>query len=340
MLALTAASPIFRGHLVDTDVRWNMIAQSVDDRTRQERGLEPLTSAPQTLSKSRYESISCYISNDSSLFRPEYNDIPIPTNPKVYKQLSDAGIDHLLAQHMSHLFVRDPLVVFSEKIDQDDSSSSDHFENIQSTNWQTVRFKPPPPHSPIGWRVEFRPMEVSLTDFENAAFTVFTILISRVILSLKLNLYQPISMVDANMARAHSRNAVNTQSFTFRKNIQDTKGGEYAEMSIDTLMNGKEGEFPGFVPLIEQYLDQMEVDYDTRAQINCYLCLIRKRANGSLPSTATYLRDFVTSHPDYAQDSIVSDSIAYDLLRRVDEIGLGQTNCEEITGCCTKRKTE
>ena len=34
------------------------------------------------------------------------------------------------------------------------------FKNIQSTNWQTMRFKPPPANSPIGWRVEFRPTEV------------------------------------------------------------------------------------------------------------------------------------------------------------------------------------
>ena len=33
-------------------------------------------------------------------------------------------------------------------------------QNIQSTNWQTMRFKPPPANSNIGWRVEFRPMEV------------------------------------------------------------------------------------------------------------------------------------------------------------------------------------
>lgn len=33
-------------------------------------------------------------------------------------------------------------------------------QNLQSTNWQTMRFKPPPPNSEIGWRVEFRPMEV------------------------------------------------------------------------------------------------------------------------------------------------------------------------------------
>ena len=39
MLALTAATPVFKGRLVDTDVRWNTIALSVDDRTLAERGL-------------------------------------------------------------------------------------------------------------------------------------------------------------------------------------------------------------------------------------------------------------------------------------------------------------
>ena len=39
-----------------------------------------------------------------------------------------SGLDNLLSKHISHLFIRDPLVVFSETIDQDDTSSSDHFE--------------------------------------------------------------------------------------------------------------------------------------------------------------------------------------------------------------------
>jgi len=68
-------------------------------------------------------------------------------------------------------------------------------QNIQSTNWQTMRFKPPPPNSSIGWRVEFRSMEVQLTDFENAAFAVFLALFTRTLLSLDLNLYLPISKV-------------------------------------------------------------------------------------------------------------------------------------------------
>ncbi len=40
VMALTASSPVFRGYLADVDVRWNVIAASVDDRTREERGLE------------------------------------------------------------------------------------------------------------------------------------------------------------------------------------------------------------------------------------------------------------------------------------------------------------
>ena len=104
-----------------------------------------------------------------------------------------AGIDDALANHIAHLFIRDPLVIFSERVDQDDEDSMDHFENIQSTNWQTIRFKPPPPNSSIAWRVEFRSMEVQLTDFENAAFSIFIVLLTRAILSFNLNFYMPIS---------------------------------------------------------------------------------------------------------------------------------------------------
>ena len=64
------------------------------------------------------------------------------------------------------------------------------------TIWPSMRFKPPPPNEPeIGWRVEFRTMEVQLTDFENAAYVVFIVLLTKTILHLKLNLLIPISKV-------------------------------------------------------------------------------------------------------------------------------------------------
>ena len=113
----------------------------------------------------------------------------------VRQRLMSRGVDEKLASHIAHLFIRDPLVQFSETIDQDDEASMDHFENIQSTNWQTIRFKPPPVNSPIGWRVEFRSMEVQMTDFENAAFSLFIVLLTRAIISFDLNFYMPISLV-------------------------------------------------------------------------------------------------------------------------------------------------
>jgi len=39
-------------------------------------------------------------------------------------------------------------------------------------------------------------MEVQMTDFENAAFAIFVVLLSRAILSFNLNFYVPISKVE------------------------------------------------------------------------------------------------------------------------------------------------
>ena len=39
-LALTAASPLWRGYIADVDCRWDVVAASVDDRTEEERGLK------------------------------------------------------------------------------------------------------------------------------------------------------------------------------------------------------------------------------------------------------------------------------------------------------------
>jgi glutamate--cysteine ligase catalytic subunit len=113
----------------------------------------------------------------------------------------------------------------------DDETQTEHWESIQSTNWQTVRWKPPPPRNDpndphIGWRTEFRSMEIQLTDFENAAFTAFIVLLTRVILTFDLNLYIPISRVDANMQRAHSRNAASKSKFFFRRHLAPLEEGD------------------------------------------------------------------------------------------------------------------
>uniref|UniRef100_H2Z547 Glutamate--cysteine ligase n=1 Tax=Ciona savignyi TaxID=51511 RepID=H2Z547_CIOSA len=356
MLALSAASPLYKGYISDIDARWQVIAASVDDRTNEEMGNEPLKNNKHVIQKSRYDSIDSFLSSNSKIF----NDINLEVDEEVKSTLLNAGIDDLLAQHIAHLWIRDPLTLFSKKIDLDDENEADHFENIQSTNWQSMRFKPPPPGSSIGWRVEFRVCEAQLTDFENAAFVVFIVLLTRVILTYKLDFLMPISKVDTNMEKSQKNNAILTEKFHFRKNVMTSqspaccaqlcsfksnctegsvpwdKNTHYAneipppdlseccsEMTIDTIINGKEDEFPGFIPLIRRYLDSVEVGVEARCSISEYLNLIGKRASGEYMSAAQWIRHFVTSHPEYKHDSVVSDSIAYDLLVHCDQIEKG-----------------
>jgi glutamate--cysteine ligase catalytic subunit len=67
-----------------------------------------------------------------------------------------------------------------------------------------MRFKPPPSiDSKIGWRVEFRTMDIQLTDFENSAFIVLLGMINNVINHFDLDFIMPISKIDENMERAH-----------------------------------------------------------------------------------------------------------------------------------------
>ncbi|KAH0848764.1 hypothetical protein AYO21_09875 [Fonsecaea monophora] len=372
MLALTAATPIYKGFLVDTDVRWNQISRAVDDRTAEELGEVPLKNDRWRIPKSRYASNSTYIAQDPRL-RPEYMDPDLVVNEELKQKLLDGGMDDLLATHFAHLFIRDPIVIFSEDLKQLDPEGSNHFENIQSTNWQHMRFKPPPPDADIGWRVEFRSMEIQITDFENAAFAIFIVLVTRAILSFDLNLYIPIARVTENMETAHVRDAVMKEKFWFRKDpfpkksprqspvlngisepassgestpsqlqqdltnqsghtpasaetIKSSFGpvdDEYTLMTINEVINGGGGAcdgFPGLIPLVESYLDSVNIDVDTRCHLAVYLDLIRKRANGTLWTAAKWIREFTRSHPAYKGDSAVDEKIVYDLFAAVRDI--------------------
>lgn len=385
LLALTAATPIYKGFLADTDVRWNQISRAVDDRTPEELGEQPLKNDRWRIPKSRYASNSTYISTDPRL-RPEYFDPDLVVDEEIKAELMQGGMDERLATHFAHLFIRDPIVIFSEDLQTLDLNQTNHFENLQSTNWQHMRFKPPPPDNSIGWRVEVRPMEVQITDFENAAFAVFIVLVTRAILSFDLNFYIPIARVTENMETAHARDAVLSERFYFRKNLFNAQrphrygrhrsphGGngdgtnsayasgtttpnaqsrpetpvalgsvedEYRPMTINEIINGTgypmygsessqlNGEptspadppFPGLIPLVESYLDSMNVDVQTRCQLSTYLDLIRKRASGELWTAARWIRSYVDQHPEYKHDSAVSEHVTRDLVGAVIDIG-------------------
>ncbi|KAG9043073.1 hypothetical protein FS837_010057 [Tulasnella sp. UAMH 9824] len=188
----------------------------------------------------------------------EFNDEALPYDEQVHNRLVGAGMDEILAKHFASLYVHDPVVVFEDRLHQDDETSNEHFENTE------------------------------------------------------------------NMSRAQKRDAVREQKFWFSCGVH--KEGGIEEMTLDEIVNGK-------ASFIHKYLDSLPGEDDSaleRQTIEKYLELIKRKANGSVKTTATWIRDFVRSHPEYKQDSVVTQTINYDLLKAVDEIERGVRKADDL----------
>lgn len=189
--ALSASAPIFKGQLANWDFRWNVIRDSVDSRTDEEMDPDSDNYVP----KSRYSAMNHYISDHPYFAGDKLNDgIKLKVNQEWYDKLKDEGMSDRLAYHFASLFVHDSLVIYGDRLN-DDPDSTEHFENFNSTNWNSVRFKPPPSYdSGIGWRVEFRTLDVQITDYENAAYIALVTLMTRVLNDFDVNISLPISL--------------------------------------------------------------------------------------------------------------------------------------------------
>lgn len=65
------------------------------------------------------------------------------------------------------------------------------------------------------------------------------------------------------------------------------------------------------------------------------IAVTRRRATGQLLTPATWMRQFVTSHAAYKQDSVICPEIAHDLLMTCKGIGEGSIHCPELLGDIT-----
>merc|ERR1719373_1239096 len=142
------------------------------------------------------------------------------------------------------------------------------------------------------------------------------------------------------MKRAHLVDSVRTTKFWFCSDVMPSEEGvrhssgsnkQHKEMTMSEIMNGKDS-FPGLVPLCYAYLDHIQCDAVSFERIDKYLTFIKRRSMGELITPATWMRRFVRSHPEYKQDSVITQGIAYDLMRACDEIGKGQRQCTELLG--------
>ena len=294
-----------------------------------------------------------YAGDDDDRLPQEYQSYSTG-NAETRALLEKAGMDSNLSRFFSNMLKYDHLILDPRHLQPESPSDTYHFRALIGSMWPSVRFKPPPDGGEIGWRVEFRPMEVQMTDFENAAFVVFMALVRRAISHFDLNFYLPMELVGENMRRSVMRDTVNQNQFWFRESVLpegDSRGSSpsgsdhsnpgkgYREMSLKEIMCGSDrssnpswdsplmksaAPFPGLVPLVHSLLDAVNVDAETRVVLNGYLAFVAKRASGELWTTAKWMRHFIRAHDKYNGDSVVSEEICYDLMCAVEDFTLGR----------------
>ncbi|XP_036354941.1 glutamate--cysteine ligase catalytic subunit-like [Octopus sinensis] len=149
------------------------------------------------------------------------------------------------------------------------------------------------------------------------------LLLTRTIVTFKLNLLIPITKVDENFPPAQKPDAINKEKFHFRKDVQKESSeltqDIYSLMNLNEIMNGKD-DFPGLIPLIHKYLDYIDYDFSKRPKIMQYLKYISDKAAGKIMTMAQWTRQFVTNHEEYKNDSFVSDRITYDFIMECEKI--------------------
>ena len=356
---MTANTAILKGKLSGHDTRFSALSQSVDDRTDDERDPNSLNS----ICQSRYSPVYSYVS-ENIYIQDFHNDNPkLNIDMDCYKELKIGGISTRLAEHYCNLIVRDPLVIFDEKIEITEQDDYTHFENFQSTNWNSLRFKPPSDKDKDSCcKLEFRVSEICMTPYENAAISTFLLLFTKMIWKYDFNTIIPISKVKENYNRANLNDAVIKQKFWFKTNGLSVDCAHFSEndfmycgykeslseklkyykdekvdneniheLTIEEILCGCDKyKYQGIFWMMNEYIDKHVEEQEKKDYYRNHLEFIKLRSNGSLMTDAKYVRNFVLNHKDYKQDSIVSQKIAYDLVNHVLDIQNGKVKPKEL----------
>ncbi|XP_954798.1 glutamate-cysteine ligase, putative [Theileria annulata] len=169
----------------------------------------------------------------------------------------------------------------------------------------------------LPWRIEFRPMDIQMTDEENIMFISVLSYLVKVILKLKLNLYMPISLVDFNIQLASNIKSCYQQSFYFPKHI-NTFNQEIimVRYNLYEILYGKIGLFRIVLEYLEEeYINEI-ISNEFYNEMKLYLQHFKLLTLGKLPTNATKQRQFIISHPSYQHDGIIHHDILYDLINQ------------------------
>ncbi|CRG99399.1 gamma-glutamylcysteine synthetase, putative [Plasmodium relictum] len=296
---------------------------------------------------------SLFVRDPIVVFKGSYNENDILSiekeieefyNSNIYvnkeKNTNNNSMNNNRESNMHSIYLSDNFD-FLEDYEEKVLSSHQHFENFQSTNWNSVRFKPPPildnhfnGPSSIGWRVEFRTPDIQITDFENSSVVTLIMVLSKFILEERLNLYIPMSLLEENLYRSANRDAIIKEKFYFRKNLNYyTTDNEIEEKSIyDIFFNEQNGIFFLCSNYIERKFKEGVLSQSAKNKIDEYIEFIKLRCNGKISTGAAYLRNFILNHPSYEKNSYINSKINYDVCKLIADIGKGLIIPQELLG--------
>jgi glutamate--cysteine ligase catalytic subunit len=327
-LILSSSTFAIFNTLIDSDCRFQILQQACEDRSPAEM---------KSIPKSRF-GVSNYFISENKKCKNMFNDAKYVINKSFAKTLRkllmkknpELAKDRRLINHFSYLFVRDYLTVFSDRLIKDNTEDTIEFEIMQSTNWQTMRLKPPPDlNSDLGWLLEFRCMDCPITEKEKSALIFLATLFMRIITDpeLEVDFYIKISEVDANFEESFKREALTKGRLMFRKHfckLLDGVENNYQTVIL-TVAEFFEGnhEFLGMKRLFQKFI---EINYQTLVKSNAIVEIWRvydfflARSKGEIIALPEFGRNFVLHHSSYAHDSCLNDKIIADLMAKIIEI--------------------
>lgn len=325
MLALSAATPIYKGRLVTTDTRWKAMCWAGDDRKPSER-----TDLPP-----RMGCTPMYLEETPSA--QQMNDRPLKLAERAKTDLQKHGVSPALATYFAHILGREPIIdtaCIPEPGDTSDSAQDTRMDSLNihmSTWWPHVRLKLPvlsSANDSLPWRVEFRPMEAQPSDRENAALVVALRVLQQTIQHFNLDLKIPISEVEQNMNRANDRNAAIEQIFRFAVRFVDEPAHAFdGWASLDVIFNGfgdgNGQSWRGLLPLARDYLalrNLSSLRSEEQEKILGALDLLSARASGRQETPAKWMRSFVAERSwDCFRGEEISSRLYYDMVLALSE---------------------
>ena len=292
LLNLSSATPFIKGFLTESHNRWNLIEQAVDDRKQNEN-----------INKSRYSSISRFVHKIGQ----KYNDLKEEYDEDCYNYLKKKNIPDNINKHISYLFLRDPIIMYEKDLNKNKlitENETDFFVNINSSNWNNVRLKPPL-NAKDSWKIEIRMLDMQTNNFKNASFIIYILLLTRTIIHYNMNFYMPLSYIEKNYHNIEKQN--------FDKKLYTNHFWNKKKKNFSPELKGIGHIVTKINFFIKKYIEENKICID----VDKYLLYIENISQQKQNTDAEEMYNFIINHEKYKKDSKINNCISNDLIQKI-----------------------